>query len=229
MLRRHLVFVLLAAIFSGWVVAASGQNVRPDPGDLRAYAGATGQTLQFQVTGLADGDIYGTGIYTLDSPLAMAAVHAGMLRLHETGVVSVQILPGRQSYQGSEQNGISSWDYTEYDQGSYSFVGQPVRYDPSAALPDPGNLSEYSEAMGQTLRFDVTGSTEGVVWGDGVYTLDSTLAAAAVHAGVLQRGQHGIVTIQIVGGQDEYPAMQRNGILSREYGPWSVSYQFVRQ
>ena len=55
------------------------------------------------------------------------------------------------------------------------------------ALPDPGTLTNYKQPqhLGKTYVFRVTGAVDGgAIWGTGTYTLDSSLAMAAVHAGV---------------------------------------------
>ena len=54
---------------------------------------------------------------------------------------------------------------------------------------DPGSLSSFQEHIGQSFHFEVVGSGSGWLWGTEVYTGDSTLAAAAVHSGVLTPGQ----------------------------------------
>lgn len=48
-------------------------------------------------------------------------VHAGLLHVGQTGVVNVQVLPGQDSYQGSDQNGAHSSSYGRWN-GSYAFV-----------------------------------------------------------------------------------------------------------
>ena len=40
-----------------------------------------------------------------------------------------------------------------------------------------------------TLVCEVTGSSQGTVWGTDLYTDDSSIPAAAVHAGVLKDGE----------------------------------------
>ena len=71
--------------------------------------------------------------------------------------------------------------------------------DISKAIPDPGNLTNYQNQPGKAFVFKVTGRTAGgFVWGTDVYTTDSTLAMAAVHAGVLKAGQAGYVRVAIV-------------------------------
>src|SRR5437660_375346 len=81
-----------------------------DPGNLTSYQQPQhiGKTFVFKVTGRADGSLWGTGTYTLDSTLSMAAVHAGALKIGQTGNVKVTILPAMAGFIGSTQNGITS-------------------------------------------------------------------------------------------------------------------------
>jgi hypothetical protein len=104
---------------------------------------------------------------------------------------------------------------------------QPPTPEPQA-LPDPGNLMGYRDRVGQTLAFVVTGASTGTIWGDGVYTDDSSLARAAVHAGVLRVGQTGVVRVTVMPGQPSYAAATRNGVSSQGYGSWSGSYSFAQ-
>src|SRR5262249_50411886 len=53
---------------------------------------------------------------------------------------------------------------------------------PVNVQPDPGYLSNFQQHVGQSFYFRVTGAANGSVWGTDVYTTDSALAAAAVHA-----------------------------------------------
>ncbi len=88
------------------------KNVQPDPGNLTNLQNEVGKTFYFRVTGAVNnGTVWGTDIYTSDSPLAMAAVHAGVLKAGQTGVVKVEIVPGQASYAGSTQNGVTTQDY----------------------------------------------------------------------------------------------------------------------
>ena len=82
---------------------------------------------------------------------------------------------------------------------------QPPGYESAGAtnrvvLPDPGNLRMWERELGKVLCLDVTARTEGVIYGTDIYTSDSYLATAAVHAGVLVPGENGTVSAQIVAG-----------------------------
>ncbi|GAB5562468.1 MAG: hypothetical protein SynsKO_41150 [Synoicihabitans sp.] len=91
----------------------------------------------------------------------------------------------------------------------------------------PNNLVGFRNRSGQSLQFSVTGSTSGTIWGSGIYTDDSSVAAAAVHAGVVAPGQTAEVTINILGGQSSYPATTANGVTSRSWGAWGGSFSFA--
>jgi hypothetical protein len=94
--------------------------------------------------------------------------------------------------------------------------------EPANALPDPGSLTGVQADIGQTLVFKVTGAPPGSagVYGTGVYTTDSRLAIAAVHAGVLKPGQTGCVKVAILGQVAGFTASTQNGITSYAYGSY---------
>jgi hypothetical protein len=96
-------------------------------------------------------------------------------------------------------------------------------------LPDPGTLTAYQQPqhIGKTFVFRVTGSASGSLWGTGTYTLDSTLAAAAVHMGVLKVGQTGNVRVTIFGPAAGFIGSTRNGITSSNYATYPGAYQIL--
>ena len=98
------------------------------------------------------------------------------------------------------------------------------------AQPDPGTLSRLPEQpAGTQLLFDVIGNSEGMVWGSDVYTSDSELAAAAVHAGVLRDGERGIVRISYVDALNvAFHGSERNGVWSASFGPWPSAFRVER-
>ena len=97
----------------------------------------------------------------------------------------------------------------------------------STVAAAPYNLSGYRNRTGQTFQFTATGANAGAIWGTDVYTDDSNLAAAAVHAGVLALGQTKTVTVTILAGQSSYTASDRNGVKSGGYSTWPGSYSFA--
>jgi hypothetical protein len=206
-------------------VAIADAVIGPDPGSLFNYADEVGQTLKFNVVGSNVGTIWGDGTYTSDSALAVAVVHAGALKVGQAGLVTVYIVPGPDSYEGVSRNGIVSRAYGPWQVG-YRIVGaEPTSVAQVQMAPD--NLTIYRGQNGVLLQFDVTGSVAEQVWGGGLYTDDSSVAAAAVHAGLLRDGETGRVIIEIMPGQASYAGSQANGVTSSDYGPWEGSYRFV--
>jgi hypothetical protein len=94
--------------------------------------------------------------------------------------------------------------------------------------PDPGTLTGFEGQVGKMLAFKVTGAVTGVVWGNDVYTSDSALATAAVHAGVLAAGKTGTVKVRMVAPPPAFGSSSRNGVTTLSYGPWSGAYEFVK-
>lgn len=91
-------------------------------------------------------------------------------------------------------------------------------------LPDPGQLRIQVTDIGKVFHFEVVGNPQGAVWGTEVYTSDSRLAAVAVHAGLLQPGQKGIIKVRVLPGQKSYKGTTANGVTSRNWGKWTVSF-----
>ncbi len=86
-----------AVAIRNWVryLQQLADNVLPNPGTLQNYNSQIGNEFYFLVTGSANGAIWGTDAYTTDSALSAVAVHAGIIKSGETGVVKVTILPGQ--------------------------------------------------------------------------------------------------------------------------------------
>jgi len=97
------------------------------------------------------------------------------------------------------------------------------------ALPDPGSLTSYQQPqhVGKIYTFKVTGATGRSLWGTEMYTLDSTLAAAAAHLGVLKVGQTGNVKVMILGPTVGFVGSTRNGITSSSYQTYPGAYRIL--
>jgi hypothetical protein len=95
------------------------------------------------------------------------------------------------------------------------------------AQPNPGSLTSYQgpNHVGKTHVFSVTGAAQGSLWGTETYTLDSSLAAAAVHAGVLKVGQTGNVKVTILGPLNNFIGTAQNGLQSANYGAYPGAYK----
>ena len=106
--------------------------------------------------------------------------------------------------------------------------------DSANAAAAPTNLMAYQNQFGKEAAFSVTGTQpngQGAnVWGTDIYTLDSNLSAAAVHAGLVQAGQSGVVRVRVVASPQQYGGCVRNGVTSSPYGPYPAgAFEFVRR
>ena len=210
---------------------ASAAAVPDAPADLSYYEGFQGRTLHFVVVGSSVGPVWGTDIYTADSTVAAAAVHAGIVNPGEKKEVTILVMNGQSSYRGSTRNGVTANSYTDY-RCSYRFL-RPGEAEPGAAssqqappLEVSGNLATFRPRMGETLPFKVTGSENGLIYGTGIYTADSTLAMAAVHAGMVKTGETTILRVTILPGQPSYKGSEAHGVASRDWQEFSLSYRF---
>lgn len=238
-------FLTAAPAAGGWTQALSGGGpAQPSAGNAPAQPAASptlyafiddtalnritpvpGAALYMRVTGAASGRLWGTGVYTIDSAPAAAAVHAGLLAAGQTAVVRITLLAGRPSYEGSARNGVSSASYGSYG-ASYAIEAAPPGAAVVPMITDPGAANRIQGAApGQTYAIWVTGrAASGTIWGSGVYTADSPFAAAAVHAGLLADGVAGPVVVRILPGRDSYEGSARNGVVSAAYGSYGLSY-----
>ena len=61
------------------------------------------------------------------------------------------------------------------------------------------------------------------IWGNGTYSDDSSVCAAAIHAGVLTQAG-GPVSVTIAPGLSDYPSTTQNGVTSSHWGSWGRSF-----
>lgn len=90
------------------------------------------------------------------------------------------------------------------------------------------SIAGGSDAVGATLTFFCPPSgSASTVWGTDVYSDDSSVCTAGVHAGVITLAQGGVVRIVVQPGQASYEASERNGISTSPYGAWGRSFSFA--
>jgi hypothetical protein len=94
--------------------------------------------------------------------------------------------------------------------------------------PAPTNLVSHASEIGATLSFDVVGLAMGPLWGTDLYTLDSYLAVAAVHAGRASIGSSARVTVTLEATPGvTFIGSFRNGVQSNNWPSYPVAYRFV--
>lgn len=102
--------------------AATATGAAEAPTNLIAYQGQFGKQLAVRVTGAVGGSVWGSGPYTLDSTLAAAAVHAGAVRVGQTAVVRVKVVPSPGGFIGSVRNGVTTAGFGPFAGGAFEFV-----------------------------------------------------------------------------------------------------------
>jgi hypothetical protein len=88
------------------------------------------------------------------------------------------------------------------------------------------DIRSLESKIGQSFSIEATGSLRGPLWGTDIYTSDSDVGSAAVHAGVLQPSEHGVVKVTIVPPIPVFSGSTRNGMTSATWTPgWSGAYK----
>jgi hypothetical protein len=249
----------LISLFAGFLLmfgvigSAAGAPPIPITGDTTPIAwdtsaggfkGETGRTYRFScpADGTAAG-IYGSDVYTDDSSICTAAVHAGIISIEHGGTVTIEIRPGRSTYGSTTRHGIKSMNWGEYPR-SFVFNTSGASQDGRSAggrnsRPDADNdesadvtpigwdtsAGGFKGEAGQTYRFSCPAAgTAAGIYGSDVYTDDSSICTAAVHAGSITRAQGGMVTIEIRPGRSTYGSTLRHGIKSMNWGEYPRSF-----
>jgi hypothetical protein len=92
----------------------------------------------------------------------------------------------------------------------------------------PARIQDLCDTPGATYYFRVTGAADGGVWGTDVYTGDSVLAAAAVHAGVVKVGETAVVRVTVMQPLNHYQGAVRHGVTSHDFGRFGAAYRVDR-
>ena len=73
----------------------------------------------------------------------------------------------------------------------------------------------------------ITGEVAGPLWGTDVYTGDSAIAVAAVHAGLVKAGDSAIVKVTVEHPLPRYAGSVQNGVTSHEFGPYGTAFRLA--
>ena len=92
----------------------------------------------------------------------------------------------------------------------------------------PARIQDLCDTPGTTYYFRVTGASDGSLWGTDVYTGDSSLPVAAVHAGAVKPGETAVVRVTVMRPLNHYQASVRNGVTSNDYGRYGTAYRVDR-
>jgi hypothetical protein len=92
----------------------------------------------------------------------------------------------------------------------------------------PARIQDLCDTPGTTYYFRVTGATDGSLWGTDVYTGDSVLASAAVHAGAVKAGESAVVRVTVMSPLAQYQGSVRNGVTSHDFGRFGTAFRVDR-
>jgi hypothetical protein len=206
--------------------------------------------------GSVGGTVWGDGTYTTDSNICKSAVHAGVVSA-AGGTVTVNKSAGCSAYASSTSNGVTSqtwgpWDTSFYFSGkgsgtcpagaaaaatsappaaaaaSPAVAAGPAAGSPSTACPSNFLAIPDQASVGRFVCKCNAGSATGSVWGSSLYTRDSSICAAAAHAGAISSTAGGVVTVQSAPPCKSYSSSTKNGVTSGAWGSFDRgSYSFV--
>ena len=177
---------------------------------------------------------WGTDQYTTASSVCSAAVHAGLITLEDGGAIAIRMMPGAAAV-ASDRNGIVTSSHPA-TAGSFSFTN-----------PRDFVADVLPTAFGELPLHPVTWATTAVsswrqpssieayycpagidepVWGNGVYSQESSLCSAAVHAGQITL-TGGPIVVQRLPGQGFYAGSVANGIRTGDRASSGGSFRFL--
>ena len=191
--------------------------------------GAT-KTVQCPANGTFD-SVYGTDVYTADSSVCTAALHSALITHAAGGAVTIEVIAGSGQYLGSTRNGVTTSNWGSYAT-SFQFMGAVHHTDAGVGdagkgLPIEWNASANHLLPGQQITYRCVAGTPGVIYGTDIYTGDSSICTAAVHAGKTTVTGGTDFIIEQVAGQASYTASTRNGVTSRMWATYPRSFRFV--
>jgi thiol-disulfide isomerase/thioredoxin len=211
--------------------AAGGARATGKPGErvqaprVAIQSLSIGDRVTMPVQGRKAGAVWGDAVYTLDSDPGTAAVHAGLLRDGETKMITFWVVPSPSTYGEANRNGVQSRRWGGF---KAAFVMQVAGVPAQAAnrLPVSRGVSGVLERLqpGESAIIPLTGSDKGTVWGSGVYTGDSHLETAAVHAGVAEPGERCSVVITRVEPLARYEGSRKHGVETRSWGAYPTAF-----
>ncbi|MCJ7421416.1 hypothetical protein L8951_06320 [Sphingomicrobium astaxanthinifaciens] len=127
--------------------------------------------------GIGDGDVYGTEVYMERSGICNAAVHAGVIG-QRGGVVTYAMRFGRDNYEGSTQNGVTSQDYGGWSKSfTFPFWANRADADIQRCPTDADAMTDRREDL--TSRCSGNATPSGNVYRTGVYYRERDLPSRA--------------------------------------------------
>lgn len=228
---RHVLSAALFAVVAAFTVTlATEAEAATCPANMTSYNNAgDGESINCTCpAGATGGAVWGSGMYTTDSAVCAAAIHAGAVSATKGGDVTVYMTGGCPSYSGSQNNGVTTRNWGAYNRSFAFSWPAPGCAGQQAETPQacPRNLNSLRGQTGQTLSCTCSPQQYGgSIWGSGLYTTDSSVCGAALHSGAIP-ATGGTVRITITGGCSRYVGSQNNGITTSNWGSYNSSFYF---
>jgi len=167
------------------------------------------------------GSVAGSDVYTGDSRICRAALHAGAVS-RAGGIVTLRVLAGVTRHPGSSRHGVRTADFGAWRQ-SFTFEEEAT----GGPRLCPDTMAAYAGSA-ERLTCLCPGEAAlraATVWGSNPYTADSGLCRAALHAGMIPI-TGGELRVVMGPGAAAYPASARHGVQTREFGAFRGSFTF---
>ena len=116
-MKTRLAFAILTLLLTGLAGTAEAGMMNVSCTDSIKSLNKTA-TMDFSVVcpvNCTQGSVWGTDLYTTDSAICVAAVHANIIK-EAGGPVRVKLLPGQHTYTGTFRNGVTTQNWGHYDQ-----------------------------------------------------------------------------------------------------------------
>jgi len=217
------------------------------PSNFKAVADQSGTTTCSCPANAASGSVWGTDIYTTDSSICGAAVHAGAITKAKGGKVTVKGAAGCKSYKGSSRNSVGSSNWGSYeksfffpDKGDGKCESDSDKSEKAGKMDDEGGDDEACPSNLKAMKgFDASGKNKlsckcsesqtgsGSVYGTDTYTSDSSICRAALHAGVI-KAKGGKVKVKSMEGCKKYTGTDANGVKTSSWGSYDMSFYFTK-
>lgn len=185
--------------------------------------------------------VWGTDVYSADSSVCAAAVHAGLVDPATGGRVLVQASGAEEQFTSSERNGIRSQAWGPWPT-SFSLAPAPsadatlsVASSRTVPVQRPRRITCTTQAQdirgGEGEEFLLhcpQNCSTGSVFGTDDYFEGSAVCRAAIHAGAISESSGGTFILKVGGEKRRFTASDSNGVSSRSWGPWTRSFSIMR-
>ena len=171
-----------------------------------------------------DLNIFGTIVYTLDSPICKAAIHSGILK-EQGGKIIIKLVSGLKYYMGSMQYGIQSVGISKSTLAYIIENAPPVSI---ISCKETASNIIFSGPIGMKFLVKCPVDCSKIshnVFGSNIYSGDSSICQSAIHFGALNdRG--GEVNFVIEKGEKLYYGKRSFGIESKDRDIYVKSIKF---